>query len=43
MVPLYDEAIEPTLFDYSQTPEAADFELCQCSDNRTCDSDAENR
>ncbi|KHJ78383.1 hypothetical protein OESDEN_21996 [Oesophagostomum dentatum] len=43
MVPLYDEAFEPTLFDYSQTPEAADFELCQCSDNRTCDSDAENR
>ncbi|EYB85518.1 hypothetical protein Y032_0296g1682 [Ancylostoma ceylanicum] len=43
LVPLYDEAFEPTTFDYTQTPESTTFELCECANNKTCDSDVDQR
>ncbi|CAJ0594339.1 unnamed protein product [Cylicocyclus nassatus] len=43
LVPLYDEAFESVTFDYSQTPETSEFELCQCANNGTCDTDVDSR
>uniref|UniRef100_A0A1I7WVG7 MANSC domain-containing protein n=1 Tax=Heterorhabditis bacteriophora TaxID=37862 RepID=A0A1I7WVG7_HETBA len=43
MFPLYDEAFETASFDYNQTPESKQFELCECINNKTCDSSNEDR
>uniref|UniRef100_A0A0K0CXS7 DUF4789 domain-containing protein n=1 Tax=Angiostrongylus cantonensis TaxID=6313 RepID=A0A0K0CXS7_ANGCA len=40
-VPLYDEAFNLVSFDYSQTPETSTHQLCECTNNKTCDSEKE--
>ncbi|KAJ1369690.1 hypothetical protein KIN20_031218 [Parelaphostrongylus tenuis] len=42
-VPVYDEVFNPAPFDYSQTPEATTYHLCECANNQTCDSEKEER
>ncbi|ETN70227.1 hypothetical protein RB195_008009 [Necator americanus] len=43
LVPLYDEVFGPVLFDYTQSSETANFDLCECANNGTCDSEIEHR
>ncbi|KJH53361.1 hypothetical protein DICVIV_00484 [Dictyocaulus viviparus] len=43
LIPLYDEAFNSISFDYSQIPETSIYELCECPNNGTCESDKEER